>query len=75
MSRLPCPTRALARVLALSASAADADTLRCFALVAGNDQGGADTRPPRFARDDARRMHPLLLRHGSELGFLQSHRG
>ncbi|WP_434348303.1 hypothetical protein ACN6A1_12235 [Myxococcus virescens] len=73
MSRLPRPTRALAWVLALSASAAD--TLRCFALVAGDGQGRADTRPPRFARDDARKMHALLPRHGAELGFLQSHRG
>ncbi|WAM23962.1 caspase family protein [Myxococcus sp. NMCA1] len=64
MSRLPCLTRALALVLALAASAADADTLRRFALVAGNDQGGADTRPLRFARDDARKMHALLLRLG-----------
>ncbi|ABF91661.1 hypothetical protein MXAN_4886 [Myxococcus xanthus DK 1622] len=70
MSRLPGLTRALARVLALTASAADADTLRRFALVAGDDQGGADTRPLRFARDDAGKMHALLLRLGdTRLGF------
>ncbi|WP_141617963.1 hypothetical protein [Myxococcus sp. AB036A] len=70
MSRLPCPTRALAVVLALAVSAADADTLRRFALVAGNDPGGTDTRPLRFARDDARKRHALLLRLGdTRLGF------
>lgn len=64
MSRPPCLSRALAT------SAADTDTLRRFALVAGDDQGGADTRPLRFARDDTRKMHALLLRLGdTRLGF------
>lgn len=51
-------------LLVLWAVAAEAEPLRRFALVAGNDEGGADTRPLRFAREDARRMHALLLRLG-----------
>ena len=35
--------------------------LRRFALIAGNDEGGADTRPLLYARDDARKMHGILL--------------
>ncbi|WP_141325503.1 caspase family protein [Myxococcus sp. AB025B] len=57
--------RALGLVLALTvASAAHADSLRRFALIAGNDEGGDETRPLRFARDDARKMHGLLARLG-----------
>ncbi|WNG36995.1 caspase family protein [Archangium violaceum] len=48
----------------LLATAVQAQPLRRFALVAGNDEGGADTRPLRFARDDARKMHDLLVRLG-----------
>jgi hypothetical protein len=48
----------------LLATGAQAESLRRFALVAGNDEGGAETRPLRFARDDARKMHDLLLRLG-----------
>ncbi|WNG56431.1 caspase family protein [Archangium gephyra] len=51
----------LALVLAM---AVQAQPLRRFALVVGNDDGGADTRPLRFARDDARKMHGLLTRLG-----------
>ncbi len=46
------------------AAAVQAQPLRRFALVAGNDEGGTDTRPLRFARDDARKMHGLLTRLG-----------
>ena len=59
----PWATWALVGVL-LWAGAAPAAALRRFALVAGNDEGGADTRPLRFARDDARKLHALLLRLG-----------
>jgi hypothetical protein len=55
------PVLALALVLA---AAVQAQPLRRFALVVGNDEGGADTRPLRFARDDARKMHGLLTRLG-----------
>lgn len=37
---------------------------RRFALVAGNDQGGADTRPLRYATEDARKMHAVLTQLG-----------
>jgi hypothetical protein len=37
---------------------------RRFALVAGNDQGGADTRPLRYATEDARKMHAVLTQVG-----------
>ncbi|WP_164020423.1 caspase family protein [Pyxidicoccus trucidator] len=64
MSALPSTLRALAVALALVATAAHADVLRRFALVAGNDEGGGDTRPLRFAQDDARKFHSLLQRLG-----------
>ena len=64
MSPLPSSLRALAVALVLVATAAHADALRRFALVAGNDEGGGDTRPLRFAQDDARKMHSLLVRLG-----------
>ena len=38
--------------------------VRRFAVIAGNDDGGRDTRPLRYAREDARKMHALLLRLG-----------
>ncbi|RKH69187.1 caspase family protein [Corallococcus llansteffanensis] len=49
---------------ALVSTAAHADTLHRFALIAGNDTGGGDTRPLSYARDDARKMHDLLTRLG-----------
>ncbi|GHG82692.1 caspase family protein [Comamonas sp. JC664] len=64
MSALPSLARAVSMALVLMASSADAEALRRFALVAGNDEGGAGTRPLRFARDDARKMHALLQRLG-----------
>ncbi|NMO16415.1 caspase family protein [Pyxidicoccus fallax] len=64
MTPLASSFRALAVALVLVASVAHADTLRRFALVAGNDEGGSGTRPLRFAREDARKMHALLLRLG-----------
>jgi Caspase domain len=54
-------------VLALAlllATAAWAEPMRRFALVIGNDEGGSDTRPLRYAREDARKMHSLLARLG-----------
>ncbi|MCE9668233.1 caspase family protein [Myxococcus stipitatus] len=60
----PALQRWLVLVLLLAASLSHANTLRRFALVAGNDEGGDETRPLRFARDDARKMHALLGRLG-----------
>ncbi len=48
----------------LLVTAAQAEPMRRFALVIGNDEGGGDTRPLRYAREDARKMHGLLLRLG-----------
>ncbi|WP_242588480.1 caspase family protein [Corallococcus macrosporus] len=56
--------RASIPALLLASTAARADTLHRFALIAGNDTGGADTRPLSYARDDARKMHDLLTRLG-----------
>lgn len=54
----------LTLAFALMSTAAHADTLHRFALIAGNDTGGNDTRPLSYARDDARKMHDLLTRLG-----------
>jgi hypothetical protein len=35
-----------------------------FAVLAGNDRGGADTRPLRYAAEDARKMHAVLTQLG-----------
>ncbi|WP_253908814.1 caspase family protein [Corallococcus exiguus] len=56
--------RASIPAMVLLSAAAHADTLHRFALIAGNDTGGADTRPLSYARDDARKMHDLLTRLG-----------
>jgi hypothetical protein len=57
------PTSLLALALVVAASA-QAQPLRRFALVVGNNEGGEDTQTLRFAREDARRMHGLLVRLG-----------
>ena len=51
-------------LLAASAAPARAEAVHRFALVAGNDEGGPDTRPLLFAREDARKMYGLLSRLG-----------
>jgi hypothetical protein len=51
----------LALLLAFDASAAGQ---RRFALIAGNDQGGLDTRPLRYATEDARKVHAVLTQLG-----------
>ena len=48
---------------ALSSTAAPAG-LRRFALLAGNNEGGADTRPLRYATEDARKLHAVLVELG-----------
>src|SRR6202158_1787879 len=47
---------------ALLALPAFAEGMRRFAVVAGNDEGGDDTRPLLYARDDARKIHDILTR-------------
>jgi len=48
----------------LLAQAAPAQQLRRLALIAGNDQGGRDTRPLLYAAEDARKLHEILTRLG-----------
>jgi len=55
--------RAMPLALLVAAGAAQADAHR-FALVVGDSQGGAGTRPLRYAERDARRMHAILTRLG-----------
>jgi hypothetical protein len=50
--------------LAATAPAARAQGLRRFALVAGNDVGGGDTRSLLYASADARKVHDILTRLG-----------
>jgi hypothetical protein len=38
---------------------------RRFAIIAGNDRGGGDTRPLLYAKDDARKVWEILTRLGS----------
>ncbi len=55
--------RALCAAALLSALPALAEARR-FALVVGDSNGGAGTRPLRYAERDARRMHAILTRIG-----------
>ncbi len=48
----------------LTASPAVAEGVRRFAVLAGNDDGGEGTRPLLYARDDARKLHDILVRLG-----------
>jgi Caspase domain len=50
--------------VALAAPAARADELHRFAVIVGNDSGGADTRPLLYARADARKVDDILTRLG-----------
>ena len=47
-----------------AASPARAQALRRFAIVAGNDVGGGDTRSLLYASADARKVHDILTRLG-----------
>src|SRR3954453_5406503 len=54
-----------AALLALLASnGARADLLHRFAVIAGNDSGGADTRPLLYASADASKVYDILTRLG-----------
>jgi hypothetical protein len=57
---------ALASLLlaATAAAPARAQALRRFAIVAGNDDGGGDTRALLYAGADARKVHDILTRLG-----------
>ena len=59
-------TIALLALLAVTAtaSAARAQGLRRFAIVAGNDAGGGDTKSLLYAGADARKVHEILTRLG-----------
>jgi hypothetical protein len=50
--------------LAAASAPARAQALRRFAIVAGNDEGGGDTRALLYAGADARKVHDILLRLG-----------
>jgi hypothetical protein len=64
------PMRNLARAgpfllgLLLAAAPAGATAQHRFAVVTGNDRGGVDTRPLRYAAEDARKMHAVLTQLG-----------
>ncbi|MCI0669336.1 MAG: caspase family protein, partial [Myxococcaceae bacterium] len=48
----------------LLALGAQAQPVRRFALVVGNDRGGAGTHPLLYAHEDARKVHGILVRVG-----------
>src|SRR5262245_42337566 len=50
--------------VAATASTARAQNLRRFAIVAGNDTGGGDTRSLLYAGADARKVYDILTRLG-----------
>jgi hypothetical protein len=65
MKALRCIARAGPLLVALAlVPSAQAAVQHRFALVAGNDRGGADTRPLRYASEDARKVHGVLTQLG-----------
>ncbi len=62
------PAKTLACLFALGvllgASGARAEALHRFAVIAGNDAGGADTRPLLYASADAGKVYDILTRLG-----------
>jgi hypothetical protein len=54
----------LAALLALLGGRARAEVLHRFAVIAGNDSGGADTRPLLYAGADAGKVYDILTRLG-----------
>src|SRR5262245_37530171 len=55
-------TFVIASLVLLAAPAARGQGIRRFAIVAGNDAGGGDTRPLLYASADARKVHDILTR-------------
>lgn len=67
-ARFAAPLRfALAAALLLAAPPSAAAAEHRFALVVGDSDGGAGTRPLRFAERDAKRIHGILTRLGGVL--------
>jgi hypothetical protein len=58
------PLAAVVLCLALAPRPQAAPVERRFAVIAGNDDGGADTRPLLYATADARRIHDVLTHLG-----------
>jgi hypothetical protein len=64
------PLRTLARAgpllaaVVLATPSASASAQHRFALIAGNDRGGTDTRSLRYAAEDARKLHAVLTQLG-----------
>ncbi|MFL5320530.1 MAG: caspase domain-containing protein [Myxococcaceae bacterium] len=54
----------LALCVLLIPSLANAQNVRRFAVIAGNDEGGNGTRPLLYAQDDARKIYDILNRVG-----------
>jgi hypothetical protein len=54
----------LCAALPLVAAPASAAVQHRFALIAGNDRGGGDTRPLRYAAEDARKVQAVLTQLG-----------
>jgi Caspase domain len=55
---------ALAAMVLAARPTAAADGLRRFALIAGNNEGGADTKPLLYAGEDAKKIHAVLTELG-----------
>src|SRR4029079_2701338 len=65
MGRMPTRIVLVALVaVAATASTARAQGLRRFAIVAGNETGGGETRALLYASADARKVHDILTRLG-----------
>jgi hypothetical protein len=62
--RLARPLAIAVLLLAAAPGPARAEVLHRFAVVAGNDNGGSDTRPLLYATADARKVHDILTRLG-----------
>src|SRR5450432_2225511 len=54
----------LALCVLLGSPSAHAEVLHRFAVIAGNDSGGADTRPLLYAGADASKVYDILTRLG-----------
>ena len=64
MNRFSLTFVAVVGLVAARVPAARAEGLHRFAVIVGNDTGGADTRPLLYARADARKVYDILTRLG-----------
>src|SRR5215472_16235434 len=62
--RLACSVALVAAAALCGVGAARAEVLHRFAVIAGNDSGGADTRPLLYAGADAGKVYDILTRLG-----------